>query len=124
MLFPDTLTTSFVSGIFDDVAWKNGMVIFAMNVPSPFVRLTMSLWPLAWTPETLVPWPLLTAEAPTMFVPVGSVMNCAPGDARSWLAVRLMAYLKLAAVTGVPSLNLKPFRMKNVYLFPPFETVK
>jgi hypothetical protein len=31
--------------------------------------------------------------------------------------------LKLDAVTGVPSLNLKPFRMKNVYLLPPFETV-
>ena len=105
------------------MAWKNGIVIFERNVPSPLVRLTMSLLPLTWTPETLVPWPLLTAAAPTMFVPVGSVMNCAPGDARSLLAVRLMAYLKLFAVTAVPSLNLKPFRMKNVYLLPPFETV-
>ena len=50
-------------------------------------------------------------------------MNCAPGEARSLFAVRLIAYLKLSAVTAVPSLNLKPFRMKNVYLLPPFETV-
>jgi len=35
-----------------------------------------------------------------------------------------MAYLKLFAVTGEPSLNLKPFRMKNVYFLPPFVTVK
>ena len=83
----------------------------------------MSLLPLTWTPETLF-LPSLTALAPTMFVPVGSVMNCAPGDARSWLAVRLMANLKLFAVTAVPSLNLKPFRMVNVYFLPPFETVK
>jgi hypothetical protein len=97
-----------VSGSFEDVAWKNGIVIFERNVPSPLVRLTTSLLPLTWTPETLVPWPLLTSLAPTMLVPVESVMNCAPGDARSCY-VRLMAYLKLFAVTAVPSLNLKPF---------------
>ena len=27
-----------------------------------------------------------------------------------------IAYLKFLAVTGVPSLNQKPFRMKKVYL--------
>src|SRR5262245_8243886 len=100
------------------------MGILAMDGPSPCVRLMVRRLPLTLTPETLVPWPSLTALAPTMFVPVGSVMNCAPGDARSLLAVRLMAYLKLFAVTAVPSLNLKPFRIVNVYLLPPFETLK
>ena len=57
-----------------------------------------------------------------MSVPFGSVMNCAPGEARSWFAVRLMAYLKLFAVTGLPSLNLKPFRMVKVYFLPLLET--
>ena len=46
--------------------------------------------------------PLFTARPPTMFVPALSVMNCAPGEARSLLSVRLMAYLKLFAVTGAP----------------------
>ena len=58
-----------------------------------------------------------------MFVPVGSVMNCAPGEARSLFATRLIAYLKLFAVTGVPSLNLKPFRIVKVYRLPLLETV-
>ena len=100
------------------------MVIFAMNVPSALVRLTVSLLPLTLTPETLVPLPSLTAFAPTMLVPFGSVMNVEPGEASALLAVRLIAYLKLFAVTGLPSLNLKPFRIVKVYLLPPFETVK
>ena len=41
-----TLTTSLSIGSFVEVAWKNGMVIFAMNVPSARVRLMMSLLPL------------------------------------------------------------------------------
>ena len=41
-----TLTTSLVSGIFVEVAWKNGMVIFAMNVPSALDSLMISLLPL------------------------------------------------------------------------------
>jgi hypothetical protein len=116
-----TVTTSRLSGSFDEVAWKNGIVIFDMKVPSALVRLMMSLLPLTWTPRTLVPWPLLTSWAPTMLVPFSSVMNCAPGEARSLFATRLIAYLKLAGVTGVPSLNFQPFRTKNVYLLPPFE---
>ena len=83
----------------------------------------MSLLPLTLTPLTFVPFPSLTAFAPTMLVPVGSVMNCAPGEARSWFAMRLMAYLKLFAVTALPSLNLKPFRIVKVYFLPPFATV-
>ncbi len=59
-----------------------------------------------------------------MLVPFGSVMNGRPGEARSLFAVRLIAYLKLFAVTGLPSLNLKPFRIVNVYRFPLLETVK
>ena len=58
-----------------------------------------------------------------MLVPFGSVMNWPPGEARSWFAVLLIAYLKLAAVTGLPLLNLKPFRMKKVYTLPFFDTV-
>ena len=59
-----------------------------------------------------------------MLVPFGSVMNGPPGEARSLFAVRLIAYLKFFAVTGLPSLNLKPFRIVNVYRFPLLETVK
>ena len=36
----------------------------------------------------------------------------------------MIAYLKFCAVTGLPSLNLKPFRIVNVYRFPLLETVK
>ena len=108
------LTTSLSSGSFGEVAWKNGIVIFDMNVPSALVRRIFSLLPLAVTPLTLVPLPSLTALAPTMFVPFASVMNAAPGEARSWLATRLIAILKLFAVTLVPSLNLKPFRIVKV----------
>jgi len=39
---------------------------------------------------------------------------CAAGEARSLFAERSMAYLKLRPVTAEPSLNRKPFRMKNV----------
>ena len=46
------------------------------------------------------------------------------GEASSWFAVRVIAYLKFCAVTGLPSLNLKPFRIVNVYRFPLLETVK
>src|SRR3954454_12870259 len=118
-----TLTISLFNGSLSDVAWKNGMVIFAMNVPSGLVRLTISLLPLATAPLTLVAPPSLTFLAPTMLVPFGSVMNGAPGEARALFAVRSIARLKLAAVTLAPSLNLKPGRMKNVYFRPLFETV-
>jgi len=85
------VTTSFVSGTFFEVAWKNGIVIFDMNVPSAFVRRTTSLLPLEVTPLTCVPLPELTFCAPTMLVPLGSVMNAAPGEARSLFAVRSIA---------------------------------
>ena len=97
-----------------DVAWKNGMVIFAMNVPSALVRLMMSLFPFALAPETCVPLPAFTACAPTMFVPFGSVMKVAPGEARALSATRSIAYWKFFTVTGLPSLNLNPFRIVNV----------
>ena len=123
MLVFVTLTTSFVSGTLKEVAWKNGMVIFAMNVPSGFVRLMVSLLPLTTTPLTLVALPSATFLAPTMFVPLASVMNGAPGEARSWFAVRSMARLKFFAVTFEPSLKRKPGRIVNVYLRPLFDTV-
>jgi hypothetical protein len=97
-----------------EVAWKNGIVIFERKDPSGFVRLMISRLPFTRTPLTWFPTPALTPVAPTMFVPVGSVIHCAPGDARSWLATRSIAYAKFRAVTGVPSLNRKPLRMKNV----------
>jgi hypothetical protein len=106
-----------------EVAWKNGIVIFARNVASGFVRRIVSLLPLAVTPRTCFALPELTARAPTMLVPFGSVMNCAPGEARSLLAVRSMANLKFAAVTGLPSLKRKPFRSVNVYTLPLRDTV-
>ena len=58
----------------------------------------------------------------TSFIPCAStlltfVTNCAAGDASAGLRTRSNAYLKLAAVTGVPSLNRKPLRRKNVYRF-------
>ena len=118
-----TLTTSLVSGSFVEVAWKNGMVIFAMNVPSALVSLMISLLPLAMTPLTCVVLPSLTALAPTMFVPLGSMMNGAPGEARSWFAVRSIAYLKFVAVTLAPSLKTKPGRIVKVYTRPLFDTV-
>jgi hypothetical protein len=58
-----------------------------------------------------------------MFAPFWSVMNGAPGEARSWLATRSIAYLKLAAVTGSPSLKWKPLRTKNVHVLPSRDTV-
>jgi hypothetical protein len=94
------LTTSVVRGSLVEVAWKNGIVILDMKVPSGFVSRMVSLLPLAVTPLTSVPLPLLTSTAPTISVPFGSVMNAAPGEARSLFATRLIAYLKLAAVTG------------------------
>ena len=109
-----TFTTSRSSGSLVEVAWKNGIVIFDRNEPSGLVRLMISLLPRTRTPVTWVPLPSLTSLAPTISVPLGSVMNCAPGEARSWFAVRSIAYSKFRAVTGVPSLNRKPFRMKNV----------
>jgi hypothetical protein len=49
---PSTFTTSRVSGSLVEVAWKKGIVIFVMNVPSGFVRLMMSRLPLTRTPRT------------------------------------------------------------------------
>ena len=118
-----TSTTSRSSGSFVEVAWKNGIVIFDRKLPSGRVRLMINLLPRTLTPRTSVPLPLLTSSAPTMSVPFSSVMNCAPGDASSLFATRSIAYLKFFAVTGVPSLNRKPLRMKNVYRLPPFETM-
>jgi hypothetical protein len=40
-----------------------------------------------------------------MSAPLAAVMNGAAGEARSWFATRSIAYLKLAAVTGRPSLK-------------------
>lgn len=57
-----------------------------------------------------------------MFVPFGSVMNGAAGEARSWLAARSIAYAKLLAVTGEPSLKRKPRRTTNVHVRPSRET--
>src|SRR5262245_46871667 len=108
------LSISFVRGTFVEVAWKKGIENFDRNVPSCFVRWMISLLPLTTAPLTLVPWPELTACAPLMFVPFGSVMNGAPGDESCLFATRLIAYLKLFAVTAVPSLNLKPFRIVKV----------
>jgi hypothetical protein len=109
-----TSTTSRSRGSFVGVAWKNGIVIFERNVPSGSSRSTISLLPRARTPDTWLVRPSLTSFAPTMFVPFGSVMNPAAGEARSWFAARSIAYLKFLAVTGVPSLNRNPLRMKNV----------
>src|SRR6266571_9384153 len=117
-------TTSCVNGSLVEVAWKNGIEILERNVVSGLFNRMISLLPLTTTPPTCVAWPSLTAFAPTISVPFGSVMNWAPGDARSLFATRSIAYAKLFAVTGVPSLNRKPFRMRNVYVLPPFETVK
>ena len=83
----------------------------------------MSLLPLTTTPLTCCARPSFTFFAPTMFVPLGSVMNCAPGEARSLFATRSIAYLKFFADTADPSLNLKPLRMVNVYTLPLFDTV-
>ena len=58
-----------------------------------------------------------------MFVPLESVMNGAPGEARSWFAVRSMAYLSCFAVTLAPSLKTKPGRIVKVYTLPFFDTV-
>jgi hypothetical protein len=116
------LVTSCVSGSFVEVAWKNGIVSFKRNEPSGFIRRMISVCgPFTLTPLTCVAWPAFTARAPTISVPFGSAMNCAPGDARSWFATLSIAYAKLLAVTGVPSLKRKPLRRKNVYVLPRFE---
>ena len=109
-----TSTTSRSSGSFVEVAWKNGIARIEMRFPLGRFSSMMSLFPRTRTPRTSVPWPLFTSRAPAMSTPVGLVMNCAPGEARSWFAARSIAYLKLRAVTGVPSLNRKPLRMKKV----------
>src|SRR5215831_4716563 len=114
--------TSCVSGRVVEVAWKNGIVSLEMNVGSRLTRRITSLYgPFTWTPRTCVACPAFTAWAPRMFTPFGSVMKAAPGDARSLFAVRSIAYAKLFAVTGEPSLKRKFLRRKNVYLRPSFE---
>src|SRR4029450_1232974 len=109
-LMLSTSTISRSMGSFVEVAWKNGIVIFDKKVPSGFVRLMISRLPLTRTPLTWVASPSLTSFALTMFVALGSVMNCAPGELRSWFATRSIAYAKFRAVTGVPSLKRKPLR--------------
>ena len=97
-----------------EVAWKKGIEIFVRKRPSGLVRRMTSLLPLATTPLTCFASPSFTAFAPTMLVPFESVMNCAPGEARSWFATRSIAYLKLFAVTGAPLLKRNPLRIVNV----------
>jgi hypothetical protein len=84
-------------------------------------RMTSLYGPFACTPLTCRPRPESTFCAPTISVPLGSVMRAAPGDARSLFATRSMAYAKFFAVTGEPSLKRKPLRRKNVYVRPRFE---
>ena len=96
------------------MAWKNGVASLVTNEASARVRRTVSRLPLATTPRTCFAFPSLTSFAPTMFVAFGSVMYCAAGEARSWFAARSIAYWKLFAVTGVPSLKRKPLRIVNV----------
>ena len=65
----------------------------------------------------------LSSRSPTDRLPT-FVTNCAqPATRAQGFVARSNAYLKLAAVTGAPSLNRKPLRRKNVYRVPPFETV-
>jgi hypothetical protein len=66
----------------------------------------------------------LTFFAPTMFVPFGSVMKAAPGEASCLFAVLSIAYAKLRALTGEPSLKRRPLRMTNVYVLPRLERAK
>ena len=51
-----------------------------------------------------------------------SSMNDEAGDCMVVFFPRSNARLKFAAVTGLPSENLKPFLTVNVYVLPPFET--
>ncbi len=97
-----------------EVAWKNGIARMVRSPPFARVRLMISLLPRASHTTDVRRAALghgLCADDVNSF---WSVMNCAPGELRSLFATRLIAYLKLAAVTGVPSLKRNPFRMKNV----------
>jgi hypothetical protein len=61
--------------------------------------------------------------APTAFAPTTSPRNDAAADDIFGLRPRSIAREKLAAVTGLPSLNRKVFRSLNVYVRPSAETV-
>ena len=86
-----TRSTCSLRGSRVDTAWKNGMEIFARNVASRPVRRIVSLSPRAVTPAAFGALPARTAAAPTMFVPLGSVMKSAAGDPSSASSARLIA---------------------------------
>ena len=71
--------------------------------PSGWVSLIVSVLPLTVTPDAVFAFLSITACAPTM-----PVMNGAAGDCIAGFRARLIANAKFAAVTGLPSLNLKP----------------
>ena len=81
----------------------------------------MSVKPLAMMPEMCCALPALNALAPET---TSSKLSLTPTGAAPifGLRVRSHARRKHAAVTGLPSLNLSPGRMWNVYVLPPFET--
>src|SRR5579862_1774501 len=85
------------------------------------VRWNVSVCPFAVMPEMCWVLPARNAVPPTT---VFSRFRLTPsGEPIFGLRIRSHARWKLAAVTGEPSLNLRPERMWNVYVFPSFETV-
>src|SRR5882672_5344998 len=86
-----------------------------------FVRWNVRVRPFAEMPEMFWAVPLRNASPPTTvfcrsrFTPSGEpIFGLRIRSHERWYA---------AAVTGEPSLNLRPGRMWNVYVFPSFETV-
>lgn len=73
----------------------------------------ISLFPLTVTPVTVFAFLASIAFAPTM-----SLMNGTTGDCIAGLSARLIAKAKFCAVTGLPSLNLKPLLTVIVYVLP------
>src|SRR5512133_377856 len=90
-------------------AEKNGIVIRARKSGATFVKRIDSLLPDALTPEAVDALPSSTAFAPTT-----SSMNVVAGELIFGCRSRLIAYAKFAAVTGLPSANLKPLRIVKV----------
>ena len=96
----------------------NGIVSRARKSGDAFVSRTVSLLPLARTPEMVRAFPSITAWAPCTMS-----RNCTPVDCIRGLAKRLKASTKLRALTGLPFENRKPGLIVKVYVLPSRETI-
>src|SRR6266516_3830809 len=92
-------------GVLVGIAQKNGIAIRERKSGAFFVSVIVSVFPFTTTPEASLAFPSCTAAAPAM-----SLTNCAPGDCIFGFSTRLIANLKVFAVTAWfdGGENLKP----------------